>query len=205
MDATTELATLLDREGRLSARVSEIGAEERTAARTAQEASDTLVALERAAAGGTKVSAAKRAEAEDRLLAARTAAAAPWSERRRAAELAVTDARQTVAQFIGQNLDPLLADLADRGERAAQAVNAAAEALIGAYEARQAVERETFDLLGRVRRPRPGDVARTRCEQLVAEARKLTERGGEDPPTVLVRPGEPRHDEVAVEAEAVPA
>jgi hypothetical protein len=135
--ANDELAGLLDRQRQLEARVSEVAAEERAALAAAEAASDALVALEREAAVGAKA-AARRGEAEDRLLQAKTAAMAPWSDRRKAAELAVTDARAVVAHFIAANLDPLLANLAERGEQAARALDAAAEALVAAYEERQA-------------------------------------------------------------------
>ena len=194
--ASVELARLLQRQAELEARVDHVSAEERAAAAAVQEASDALVSLERAAAGGEKISEAARRKAEDVLLQARTTAASPWGERRKAARLAADDARQEVALYVAEHVDALLADVGERGERAARAEDAAAEALLAAYEERQAAERETFDLLGYVRRARPGDVARSRAEQLVAEARKLIEQGGEQAPTVLVRPGEPRYTPV---------
>jgi hypothetical protein len=201
---TQELAALLAQQQRLAARVDEIGAEERAAVAAVHAASDALVTLERQAAAGAKVSPARRTEAEDRLLQARTAGAAPWGERRKAAQLVAADARQAVAAYVGEHLDPLLAELAERGERAAQEVNAAAEAVVAAYQERQAIESETFAMLGRLgHRVRPGDVARPRSEPVAAEARKLMEQGGEQAPTVLVRPGTPRHGQVT--PEAVPA
>jgi hypothetical protein len=196
--ATEELAGLLERQHQLAAHVDQINADEREAVAAAREASERLVAIERAAAGGEKVSEAKRREAEDALLQARTAAAAPWSERRLAAELAARDARQAVAVFVGANLDALLTDIAVDGERAAAAIDAAAQALLDAYSARMEVEARTFALLATVRRPQPGDVARTRAEPVAREAERLLTGGGERAPDVLVRPGEPRHAEAVL-------
>jgi hypothetical protein len=57
------------------------------------------------AAAGAKVSAAKRQEAEDPLLRARTLAAAPRVERRQAATLAVQDVRREVADFVRSHME----------------------------------------------------------------------------------------------------
>lgn len=194
--ASADLAELLDRQRTLAARVDAISAAEREAASAVEAASAALVELERsAAAGGESGSAGarRRAAAEDRLLQARTSAAAPWPERRAAAALAVEDCRVTIQRFVGENLDPLLDELAERGEQAAREEDASAEAFLAAYAKRQGIEQETFELLGLVHQPRPGDVVRSAGDQLAAEAQKLLEAGGERPPTVLVRPGEPRH------------
>ena len=204
LGATDELAQLLDRQAQLAARVDAITAAEREAAQAVEAASAALVELERsAAAGGGSGSAGarRRAAAEDALLQARATAASPWPERRKAAQLAVEDARVTIQRFVGENLDPLLADLAERGEQAAQEADASAEAFLAAFAKRQGIEQETFALLGLVHQPRPGDVERARGDRLAAEAEKLLQQGGERPPTVLVRPGEPRHANI----NAVPA
>ena len=71
--APIRLARLVERQEQLAARVSEIDAEQRAANTAAVEASDALVALERAAALGTGVSENRRREHEDRLLQARSA------------------------------------------------------------------------------------------------------------------------------------
>jgi hypothetical protein len=102
-----------------------------------------------------------------------------------------------VQAFIRENLDPLLDELADDGAKAAAQLDAAAEAVRSAYAARMDVEARTFALLGLVHAPRPGDVVRSRSDRLAAEAEKLLGQGGERPPDVVVRPGEPRHAAVA--------
>jgi hypothetical protein len=203
--AHQELTELLQRQGRLKARADEIAAEERAALAAVKVASDALIALERTAASGTKVSAAKRTEAEDALLQVRSTAAAPWAERRQAAGLAAADARQAVAVYVGQHLDPLLAELETEGRQAAEEVDAAARQLLGAYAERAAVEQRTFSLLSLIGRVQPGDVRRTQAEPVAAAAEALLQRGGERWPEVLRRPNEPRHTVVTDVAEVVSA
>ena len=194
--ATEELARVLDHQRQLEARVGEVDAEARAASEAVQAASAVLVALERRAAGGEKVTAAGRREAEDRLLQARSRAAAPWSERRRAAQLAAQDARRATAAFVAEHLDALLADLEAEGRAAAGAFDAAARAVPDAHAARAAVEQRTFGLISLPGRVQPGDVARSRGEQLAREAERLLIAGGEQPPDVLQRPDGPRHGTV---------
>lgn len=194
-----ELAELLERQQRLAARLDELGAEERAAHAAAEAARAALIELERQAAAGEKVSAGKRQEAEDALLQERSRAMAPWPERRAALQAAAQDAQAATAAFVGAHLDALLAGLAERGAQNAEVMNTAAAQVVAAHEERQRIEQETFALVGMVRTPRPGDVARSRAELLVAEAQKLLEQGGEQGPAVLVRPDQPRH------ATAVPA
>jgi hypothetical protein len=199
---TTRLTELLNEQQRLEARVDAVGAEERAAATAAHEASDQLIALERAAASGAKVSQARRHEAENSLLQARSTAAAPWGERRRAAQLAVEDARQAVAAHVGANLDALLADLELEGRQAADAVDAAAQAVLDAHGQRADVEARTIRLLALTgHRMQPGDVQRGHSDELAGQAERLLLQGGEAPPSVRHRPGEPRHGAMA----AVPA
>lgn len=180
---------------------SAVGGFTSSAGAAVQEASDQLVALEREAASGGKVTLAKRREAEDELLRAKTAALAPWAERRAAARLAVEDARHDVARFVGANLDALLADLGAEGRAAAARLDAAAQAVLDAYGERADVEQRTHALIALVGRVRPGDVAPARSDQLATEAHRLLDGGGERPPDVLHRPDQPRHTAVA----AVPA
>jgi hypothetical protein len=188
-----ELAALLERQAQLAATVDRLDEQQRAAVAAAKQASDALVALERSGHGGERISPRRRAEAERTLSAARAEAEQPWAERRAAARQAVEDARRAVAVYIRENLDALLDDLAEDGAKAAAQVDAAAQAVLGAYAARAEVEARTFALLGLLHMPRPGDVTRTRAERLAGEAAKLVEGGGERPPDVLVRPGEPRH------------
>jgi hypothetical protein len=99
--ATESLARLVAREQELTKRLDQIGADERAAAAAVKEASERLVALERADAGGaTKVTAAGRTRAEDELLQARSAALAPWRERQEAVRAAVRDAQAITRQFV---------------------------------------------------------------------------------------------------------
>jgi hypothetical protein len=188
----TELASLLERQQQLLAKVDELDATQREAAAAVARASDELVRLERAALGGQKITPRARAEAEQALSAARVEAAQPLRERRAAAQQASEDARAAAQVYVGEHLDALLADLGADGRRAVEAIDAAAEALLANFDARAAVEQRTFALISMVRPVRPGDVQRARSEPVAAAARALLDQGGEVPPDVLVRPDEPR-------------
>jgi hypothetical protein len=200
--ASAELAALQQRQADLAGRVDQVTAEQRAAAEAAAAASAELVALEKAALSGERVSARRRMEAEERLAAARRHAEQPWQERRAAAREAVRDAEAAVRKFTAEHAEALLADLAAEGEQAAQAMDAAAQAVVDANAWRASVEQRTFALITLIRPARPGDVARSRAEALAAEAGKVLAQGGERAPQVLVPPTEPRHGEVST---AVPA
>jgi len=179
---TAELEALLERQARLAERVGELEQEQRAAAAAVARASDELAELERAAAGGAKVSQAKRRELEERLARAKAEQAAPWQERRAGAERAAADARRAVQVFAAENIGPLLADLAEQGRKAAAALDDAAETVQSAYVERAAVEERTYAVLSLVRPSRPGDVRRTRGEALYNAAGALLLGGGESPP-----------------------
>jgi hypothetical protein len=190
---TVELAALRERAAKLEARVDEFEREQREAVQAAGVASQRLADVERRAGLGEKVSAATRRDAEHELMRARAAAAEPWAERIAGARAAARDARAAVQAFVGQNLEPLVAELEQDGERAAQAVDDAARALLAAYGERMAVEQQVWALISMVRPSRPGDIERTRSESLVDEARRLLAGDGERPPRLLVDPRAPRH------------
>jgi len=107
-----------------------------------------------------------------------------------------------VQRFAGSRMEELLHDLAENGQRAAEAVDAAAQALLDAYAQRMEVERRTFQMPSLVHRPSPGDVQRSRADQVTQAAEKLLQGGVETWPEVLHRPGQPRHPTVGA---AVPA
>jgi hypothetical protein len=81
MSATDELAALLAERERLEARAEQVTVEERQAAQAVEEASAAVVEIEAAVARGEKIAPATRTAAHDRLIAARSAALAPWPER----------------------------------------------------------------------------------------------------------------------------
>jgi hypothetical protein len=192
MNPGEELDRLRQREQDLADRVSEVDAEQRAAGEAVQVASAAVVDLETRAGLGEKVSEQDRAKAEDALLQARSKASAPWPERRQAALQAAAEGRRQTASHVEAHLDTLLDGLAEQGTQAAEAIDQAAETLLARIADRARVEQQVFGLLQLVGSPRPGDVARSRCERLAAEAGKLLEQGGELPPVATVRPGEAR-------------
>lgn len=135
----------------------------------------------------------ERTKLEQKLAAARARAQEPWPERRAGAEEAGRDADNAIGRFITENLDGLLGELQEEGEAAAAGVSAAANALIGAFHERMAVEARLTALCALIRPARPGDIQPTHAEQLVREATTLLRAGGEPPPTLRVDPRQPRH------------
>ena len=111
------------------------------------------------------------------------------------------DADRRLAPFVGENLDALLAELTEEGAATAASVDAACHALVSAFHGRQQVESRLTALCALVRTPRVGDVGRTRAEQVVREAGKLLEAGGEMPPALRADPRQPRYAETLVEAD----
>jgi hypothetical protein len=195
-----ELAALRERHRELELRVREIDGQQRAAQEAVTQAREALVQPEEAALSGEKVSAQRRAEVERTLTQAQLEAAAPWSERRTAAQRAVADANRAIVFYVGENLTTLLDELREDGEAAAAAVDAAAAAVVDAVQSRAAVEQATFKLLSTIRTTRPGDVQRSRSEGLAKEAGRLLDSGGERAPVVLGQTREP--SPVAVEVSA---
>jgi hypothetical protein len=181
-DASAELARLIAVQHDLAERVDAITADERTAHAGARAASEALVELERAGANGEKITAARRAAAEDELLKAKSAALAPWPERREAARRAAGDAQREVALFARDNLADLLADLNAEAKATAAEMDRAAAAVVAAHEARASVEARMFSVLRLIGPTTPADVQRGRSEALVHEAQRLIGLGGELPP-----------------------
>jgi hypothetical protein len=113
--------------------------------------------------GSARRSARRRAvDAEHELMRARAAAAEPWAERIAGARAAARDARAAVQAFVVRTWKPLVAELEQDGERAAQAVDDARRALLAAYGERMAVEQQVWALISMVRPSRHGDIERTR-------------------------------------------
>jgi hypothetical protein len=201
--ASEAMARLVERREHALAQASEIEAKGRAAQQAAVLASRELEQLERKAiSGAEKVSQAARRAAEEKLAAARALASEPWNERARAAQMGANDLLHQMQRFAAERLDELLDGLREKGEAAASKVDAGAEMILDGYAERAQVEQQVFALVSMIRPARPGDVARTRAEQLAAEAQKLLRGGGEAWPQVLVDPRGPRHVTVAEKAPA---
>jgi hypothetical protein len=192
--AAEGLANLLRRRQEALDSAYAIEAKQREAMVAVARCSRELEELERRAiAASEQVSQAARGRAEKALADAKREASQPFSERARAARFGADDLLGEAGRFAVQHLDELLDGLHGRGEAAARIVDDGARMVLDGHTQRAKVEQETFALITLIRPARPGDVRRTRGEQLAAEAQKLLAAGGEAPPDVLVRPDEPRH------------
>jgi hypothetical protein len=98
-----------------------------------------------------------------------------------------------VRHFTGQHLEELVEGLQRVGEVGTANVNAAAAALVAAFQEREGIAGEISTLVSSVARLHPGDVAYSRAEQVVRAASELIEQGGEVPPLLQRDPRQPRH------------
>lgn len=197
--ASLELAELVDARIELERKLRAIDDEQRTASEAVARFSGELSELERRAAGGVDVADNERKKHEVQLAKARAMADEPWDERRVGVRAAIRDRDRELQMYVGEHFTELIGDLHDEGERAANAVTEATTVLAEAIRQREAVHERVSALASMVRPVRPGDVAGSRAERLAAEANKLLENGGEQPPTLLVDPRGPRHGGVLAE------
>jgi hypothetical protein len=178
-DMDAELAQLQAARGRAAVRVDQIDAEERAATVAVREASDELIRLERAAAAGEKISVAARSKAEEALLQAKTAALAPWAERREAARQTLRDAERAIGGFTRDHL----AELVENDEAGCRAAAAKFDGLlrdlIDAHRAREEAAQRLGATLARVRPAEFGDIALSRAGEVVRAAEALLRGGGE--------------------------
>jgi small-conductance mechanosensitive channel len=181
-----ELNLLVSEQDALARRRDELDNERRAAWERAQELSGELATLEHRAARGEKVPAAERSKLEAALAAAKAKTEEPWTERVAGVEAAVREQDGALRRYVADNLGPLFTELAEEAEAAASAVDAACRDLVSAYMRRMDVEAQTTALSALVRIPRPGDISRTHAEQVVMEANRLLESGGEQPPLLRV-------------------
>jgi hypothetical protein len=194
-EAMRQLSDLVEQRAELERRLSQVDADQRAASEEVQRAAAALVDLEERSASGEEVSGAERKRAEDRLAKARSRHGQPWAERLAGIQAALRRHDDATSRYIGANLDELIDELDAEAERVAEAVNEAANVLVAAYHGREAHSERATALcaLAGGGRVRPGDVARSRAEAVARAATKLLEGGGEPPPVVVHRPGQPRH------------
>lgn len=194
-EAAHALAALLATRAELEERLDALDREQRAATKRRDAASGALADLERKMILGSVVTDAQRTDAEDALARAKAENAAPWLERRAGVLAAIRDHDRELQTFVADHLDELLAEQAEDGEAAAEAVDRACQALVAAFRERQAVEQRVVGIAAMIRIPRVEDVARTRAEAVVAEANRLLDAGGEAAPLLRVDPRAPREGE----------
>jgi hypothetical protein len=185
----TELNQLINRSTELASKVDELERQQRATHTDVAEASNDLEQLERRSLGGEKVSDSQRRRAEEALARTRQKEQEPWSERVRAARLAVQDAEQCVRAHVAENLDKLLAELTENAQAAASGVDETAAAFLAAVEERTRVEQATAQLASLVRPMRPGDISRARSDAAALEVGRFVEGGPEVAP--ILRLAEP--------------
>ena len=201
-----ELAALVGQRDALRDRVDATDREQREANEDVARLSESLADLERRAAGGEKVSAKTRTEAEQALTSARLRQGEPWAERRGGGERAVRDHLQQMTIFVGQNFAALYDELAEDAEAVAARVDHACNELLAAYHERQIIDGRVTTLAAMVRAPEVGAVARTQAEAVAAAASALLQAGGEQAPLLRddLDPRQPQQDEPPAEAEPEP-
>jgi hypothetical protein len=193
---TDQLARLVEARSRAGARVSELEADRRTATQTLMAASEALVQAERRGAR-----AAERQEFQASLVEAKATSAQPWPELIEGARRRVRDAQGEVVRFVEANLVPLIEVLETEGEAAAANLNAAAQALVDAFQERERVAREITALYAMtVSVAEVNAVPSSRAGALLSAANALLHEGGERPPMLrreLVRTDAPEPEAVA--------
>jgi hypothetical protein len=81
-------------------------------------------------------------------------------------------------------------------------MTAAAHALVDAYSERERIAGQISAFASAVGRVRPGDVSRSRCEELVHAASALLHAGGEEPPVLTRDPRKPRYGKLPEQVSA---
>lgn len=184
--AWTELSKLMDRRAALAARIDDLDAVQREANDQAARAAAAVSEAERAGEPDTK-------RLDSALSKARARANEPWAERRAGARQALADHDNAIiGVFVRERFDDLHAGLAEQGEAAAPAVNAAAGELVSAHARWQEISSRMVSLSSALGPMRPGDYSRSLSERAAGEAGRLLDEGGEEAPTCR-DPRAPRH------------
>jgi hypothetical protein len=98
-----------------------------------------------------------------------------------------------VQRFTTEHLDELVMDKERDGDVATAKVNAAAAALVEAFQERERIAADLSALASTVARVHPGDVSYSHAQNAVHAASELIEQGGGVPPTLRHDPRQPRH------------
>jgi hypothetical protein len=169
----------------------------RAAGETREAARAALIQAEREDASSGQV-----AKLERQLEQAEADPSQRWPEKIEGARQALRDADLQVRRLSAERLDELVETLEQDGEVAAKNLTRAAEAVVAAFHAREAVAYEIAETCTAAgARLRPGDVTRSKAEQLVAAASELLDGGGEQALRLRRDPTQPIHGKIA---EAVP-
>ena len=200
LSATEELARLVERCAGASGRIDDLERTWRSANEALAAARAALIEVERR--GG---SAAERGKLEKALADAEATAAQPWRERIEGARQAAHDLDVDRRQFIAENLDELVEAQQADGQAAVERLNRHAEGLIAEHAEGQRIAGQISALASTVGRLNPGDVSRSRADEVVRAASALMLEGGEAPPVLLHDPRQPRHPHLAESGQAVSA
>jgi hypothetical protein len=174
-----ELARLERRNAEARQRVEQLERDQRAAGQARQEARAALVEAERRGAAP-----ADRKKLEQTLADAEARASEPWPERIEGARAAARDLTGERRQLVAHNLLSLAEAVEADGGSAASAINEHCAGLIAAYHRRQELEQRLFTLASTVRVTEPGDVSRSKADQLAKAAMALLQAGGETPPVL---------------------
>jgi flagellar biosynthesis chaperone FliJ len=187
-DAPTQLAALVAQRDKAQRRIEQLEAERREAVQAREAARRRLVEFEQA--GGRS---ADRAKLERALSDAEAKASERWPERLEGARAALREAGYAVSRFTHARLDELVEAKQRDGEIAVERLSECARAIVEAHAQRERVAQELSALVTSAGiMIRPGDVSRSRAEQLARAASELVMAGGEEPPRLTRDPRVPR-------------
>jgi hypothetical protein len=179
VDATAELASLVEARDQASAKVDALEREAHTAGQTLAQTREALAEFERR--GGRQ---AERTKLEQAFAEAEAKTREPWLVRIDGGRRAVRDAQRRIREHVSANLLELLDAVEADGRVAAARVDAAAQELFDANHAAQAVAARIGSLITKVQPPQPGDVSFTRSDEAARAAAALLASGGETPPSL---------------------
>ena len=191
-DAARELNALLDQRAQLAATTGDAENRVRFMSDDVQQASAAVTDIERRALGGEKVSDTERAKARKRLADAKATADEPWSLRAEGGRRALSDLDRRISTHVLETFDQLRADIEGEAVQAAERIDRAAQEIIDAFREREQISTRLMGLTSVISTPRPGDVNRSRADQLAREAGKLMDGGGERAGLLAHDPRTPR-------------
>jgi chromosome segregation ATPase len=190
-DVQSDYAELVRRRAGAGKRVEQLEAEQRAAAQARQQARAALVEAER-----TGARPAERAKAEKALVDAELKPGIIGAKIE-GARAAVLDVDRERAAFAGEHLAELIAPLEEQGQLVKAKIDAACEAIVTGHAEREQIAGQMSALASMVGRVQPGDITRSKVEQLARQAADLLRADGEEPPRLRRDPRQPVHGEAA--------
>jgi hypothetical protein len=185
---TAELARLRAARADVEARLDQLDRDARDATAGLAAARDAVAQLERRAANGETVTDEERRQAEADLETAAARQREPWPERADGVRAAVRDADQAIQRYVAEHFDALLGVVHEQADQAAADVDTCARRLAEAIAERARVEQTVIAFASTVRTTQPGELQRSRTDQLSRELERLAMLGGELPPRLRVDP-----------------